>query len=230
MRARSHAKAWQTATARHTATDRGTDPQGSAYGGGLRARKAPGRAAGAALAAGALAAAVLAVPAQAQAASPGIPGLPGVPALTQDLQGPVVEHPVQQPFDYPAGEVCAFPAHADFPVSDLTTTTWTDAAGKPVFAIESGPLVMKVTNLANGRSVVRDISGTGVITYPDADSFVLSGNDWSAGFHTTDRPVHNQWIVASTFMSVKVTTVDGKTSRQLLALSGPYEDICKTLA
>lgn len=157
----------------------------------------------------------------------------GTPVDTRGLRGPVVTHPVEQSFDYPAGEVCAFPSHADFPVSDLTTKTWTDAAGNPVIATETGPLIMKVTNLDNGKSVVRDISGDGVITYPDypsADTYVLSGNDWGAGFHTADRPAHNRWIIASTFMSVKISVVDGKVSRQLLALGGPYEDLCKTLA
>lgn len=237
MNARRQATAWHMATARymaaarHMAAVRRTGVDGSAHGAaGRPARRIRGRAAGAALAAGVLAAAVLAVPAQAQAA-PAAPETPAqVPVQARGLRGPVVEHPVQQPFDYPAGEVCAFPAHAEFPVSDLTTRTWTDAAGTPVFAIESGPLVMKVTNLANGKTVVRDISGTGVITYPDPDSYILSGNDWSAGFHTTDRPVHNRWIVASTFMSVEITTVDGTTSRKLLALDGPYEDICATLS
>lgn len=190
----------------------------------------PARTGAAVLVAGTVAA-LLAVPADAGAAASGggVPDLPGVPANVSGLQGPVVTHPVQQPISYPAGEVCAFPTSAVFPVSDLTTQTWTDAAGTPVFAIESGPLVMHVTNLANGKSVERDISGTGVVTYPDPDSFILSGNDWSAGFHTGDQP-HNQWIVASTFMSVKISTVAGRTSRTLLALAGPYEDICKTLA
>lgn len=194
-------------------------------------RRPSARIGAAALVAGAVAAALLAVPADASAAASGsgIPDLPGIPANVSGLQGPVVTHPVQQPIDYPAGEVCAFPSHADFPVSDLTTRTWTDAAGTPVFAVESGPLIMKVTNLATGKSVERDISGTGVITYPDPDSFVLSGNDWSAGFHTGDHP-HNQWIVAGPFMSVKISTVAGRTSRTLLALAGPYEDICKTLS
>jgi hypothetical protein len=175
---------------------------------------------------------LLAAPADASAAASayGVQDLPGVPANVSGLQGPVVTHPVQESFDYPAGEVCAFPSHAEFPVSDLTTRTWTDAAGTPVIAVESGPLTMRVTNLTTGKTVDRDISGTGVITYPDPDSFVLSGNDWSAGFHTADRPVHNQWIVAGTYMSVKITTTAGKTTRALLALRGPYEDLCKTLA
>ena len=112
----------------------------------------------------------------------------------------------------------------------VTKQWWTDAAGTAVFAIESGPLIMRVTNTATGKSVERDISGTGVVTYPDPDSFVLSGNDWSAGFHTADRPVHNRWIVAGTYMSVRITTVAGKTTRTLLALRGPYEDLCETLS
>ncbi|MFI0895118.1 hypothetical protein [Streptomyces sp. NPDC020983] len=220
-------KARQGAAARRTgAPDAGE--------GTTAARRAPFRTAGAVvLAAGALAA-VLAAPARAQdGPATAVPDLPGVPATVQDLQGlqgPVVTHPSESPRDYPAGEVCAFPTHTEFPVSDLRMRTWTDSAGTPVLAIEDGPLLMEVTNLDTGRSIVRDISGTGVITYPTPDSYVLSGNDWSAAFHTTDRPVHNRWIVASTFMSVKVSTAGGVTSRELLALSGPYEDICATLA
>ncbi|MGW5354571.1 hypothetical protein ACWERV_29145 [Streptomyces sp. NPDC004031] len=220
-------------TRQEAAGDRAGAPDTGEGARGVRtARRSPARAAGAAaLAAGALAA-VLAAPAQAQAApaDAAVPALPGVPANVRGLQGPVVTHPDESPRDYPAGEVCAFPTHTEFPVSDLRMRTWTDSAGTPVFSIEDGPLLMKVTNLDSGESIVRDISGTGVITYPTPDSYVLSGNDWSAGFHTTDRPVHNKWIVASTFMSVKVTTVGGTTSRELLALSGPSEDICTTLS
>lgn len=108
--------------------------------------------------------------------------------------------------------------------------TWNDKAGNPVFSLESGPLVMRVTNLATGESVVRDISGSGTVVYPDANSFILSGGDWSASFHTNDRPAHNRWIITRGFMSVKVSTVDGVSSRQLLALRGPFEDLCMTLA
>jgi hypothetical protein len=178
-------------------------------------------------------------PAAAQALTPPAAGQPGTPAAAQarshpgpppGARGPIITHPTETAFDYPAGEVCAFPSHTEFPVDDLTMKTWVDAAGDPVFATETGPLVQRTTNLDTGETVERNISGDGVITYPDPDSYILSGNDWSAGFHTTDRPVHNKWIIAGPFMSVKITTVNGQTTRSLLALAGPYEDLCKTLS
>lgn len=149
--------------------------------------------------------------------------------LPGGLHGPVVTHPVQQPVDYPAGEVCPFAAHAEFPVNDLTMRTWYDDEGRPVFATESGPLVMDVTNLATGRSVTRDISGSGAVTYLDDGSHILSGGDWGVGFHTADRPVHNKWIISRGSMSVRIGEEDGKTTRTLLDLRGPYENLCETL-
>jgi hypothetical protein len=194
-----------------------------------------------ALAAG-VAAALVAVTAGTAGAAPtgvGIASRPGGPAAPATppgpppgALGPIVTHLVQESFGYPAGEVCSFPSHSDFPVQDLTLKTWTDTAGNPVFATETGPLYMRTTNLDTGWSVLSDISGSGVITYPDypdTSTYVLSGNDWAAGFHTTDSPVHNHWIVAHGYMSVKISTVDGVSSRTLLALHGPYTDLCKVL-
>jgi hypothetical protein len=201
---------------------------------GRRARRTGGAALAAAAAAALLAAPSAAADAPRAAVTPAESAAlaaAGVPASAlRGLHGPIVTHPVEQPFDYPAGEVCAFPSHSTFPVDDLTQKTWVDDAGNPVFAVESGPLVMRTTNLATGRTVERDVSGTGVLTYPAPDAFVLSGNDWVAGFHTGDRPVHNRWIVAYGYMSVKITSTPSGTSRTLLALRGPHEDLCATLA
>ncbi|MCH6160006.1 hypothetical protein [Streptomyces marispadix] len=147
------------------------------------------------------------------------------------LHGPVVTHPQQKPVDYPAGEVCPFAAHAEFPVADLTLRTWYDDERNPVFGVESGPLVMRVTNLDTGRTVTRDLSGTGTLTYPggDPDSHILGGGDWGVGLHTSDRPVHNKWLISHGHMSVQITTEDGTTKRRLLSLIGPYENLCETL-
>ncbi|SCK56205.1 hypothetical protein [Streptomyces sp. WMMB 322] len=118
---------------------------------------------------------------------------------------------------------------AEFPVDDLTLRTRYDEKDRPVFAAESGPLVMVVTNLATGRKVTRDISGSGTITCLGADSYILSGGDWGAGFHTSDRPMHNRWITGRGSMSVQITKDGGTSSRTLLDLRGPYEDLCETL-
>lgn len=212
---------------------------GTGTGGGVRRGR---RTRNVALAAGA-AAALLAVTAGTAGAAPtsaGAVSRPAVPAAPArplgpppGALGPIVTHPVQESFGYPAGEVCSFPSHSDFPVQDLTLKTWTDAAGNPLFAMGSGPLYMRTTNLDTGKSVLSDISGSGTITYPDypdESTYVLSGNDWGAGFHTTDSPVHNHWIVAYGYMSVKISTADGVNSRKtLLALQGPYTDLCKAL-
>lgn len=147
---------------------------------------------------------------------------------------PVVTHPQQQPYDYPAGEVCAFPAHVEFPVSDLTQSIWSDEQGRPLFGTETGALVLRATNLDTGRTVERDISGDGSLIYPtrDPSDFILSGRDWAAGMHGTDLPAAAQhhWYISRGFMSVRVTSKNGQTVRRQLALVGPYEDLCVALS
>lgn len=146
--------------------------------------------------------------------------------------GPVVTRPAQPDIDYPRGEVCPFPVKARFPVVDMTQKTWTDDDGNPVFAIVSGPLVVDATNLDTGKTVRRDISGTGTYSYPEpgTSTRILSGGDWAVGFRSADRPVHNKWLISRGFMSVRVTESNGTTQRELLELDGRYEDLCKTLA
>ena len=151
----------------------------------------------------------------------------GAPSL-DGLHGPVVTHPVQPDLDYARGEVCAFPTHAKTLVSDMTTKTWTNDAGDPVYSVTSGPLVMRMTNLDTGKSVTRDISGTGSTTYLDENREISSGGDWGAPFHSGDDPA-NKWLISRDFMSV-LYTKDGDTKkRKLLALEGRYEDLCRTL-
>ncbi|WP_217197162.1 hypothetical protein [Streptomyces buecherae] len=156
-------------------------------------------------------------------------------ARTAGLQGPVVTHPESRPYEYPAGEVCPFRARAEFPVSDLRLRTWTDGAGRPVFAVEDGPLVLRATNLDTGKTVEREVSGTATITYPAyprSDVYVMSGDNWATGFHAHDQPA-GRWLVSRGYMSVRISPADegtAGTAKKLLALYGPYEDLCATLA
>ncbi|GAA2074444.1 hypothetical protein GCM10009801_28380 [Streptomyces albiaxialis] len=144
------------------------------------------------------------------------------------MHGPVVTHPEQSEITTKRGEVCPFPTHADFPVADLKLRTWSNDAGDPVFAIESGPLVMRVTNLDTGRTIKRDISGTGTHTYPDKNTSVLSGADWGTLLRKDDKPAH-KWLISRGFMSVEYTTAGDKSTKRVIALDGDYEDLCETL-
>jgi hypothetical protein len=153
--------------------------------------------------------------------------------LSGGWHGPEVTHPKQPEVNYARGEVCPFPTHAEFPVVEMVQKTWTNDNGDPVYAIISGPLIMEVTNEDTGKTVRRDLSGTGTLSYPEpgnTGTHVLSGGDWGVGLHTDDRPVHNKWLVSRGFMSVRITESGGVSRRELLALEGPYEDLCKTLA
>ncbi|MFG3254170.1 hypothetical protein [Streptomyces sp. NPDC048172] len=145
------------------------------------------------------------------------------------MHGPFVTHPEMKPRDNPAGDVCPFDMHTEFPVADLTLRTWKNDAGDPVFAIESGPLVARVTNTWTGETVERDISGTGTHTYPDKKTDILSGPDWAGVLHKGDKPA-NKLLIAHGYMSIKITTEGDRTKREVLALDGEYEDLCETLS
>ncbi|MER0244662.1 hypothetical protein AAHZ94_22255 [Streptomyces sp. HSW2009] len=199
---------------------------------GKRCRRSGRTAAAAVWAVGLAAALTVGAAGPTSAATPGLEAPRGVPA---GLEGPIVTHPASQPFEYRAGEVCPFRARAEFPVSELRLRTWTDKEGRPVFAIEDGPLVLRAINLDTGKSVEREVSGTATITYPEypsSDVYVMSGDNWAAGFHHHDRPA-SKWLVSRGYMSVRLdpaAEATGGISKQLLALYGPYEDLCTTLA
>ncbi|MBF6331722.1 hypothetical protein [Nocardia transvalensis] len=156
-----------------------------------------------------------------------------VPAGAEPTGEWVVTHPESKPFDYRPGDVCAFGVHVEFPVSDLTRRVWHDPQGRPVHGTETGALVLRATNVDTGKTVERDVSGDGTLLYPTLDpaDYVLSGRDWAAGIYATDQPAQarNHWYISRGFMSVRITSHDGQTSRELLALAGPYEDLCQTL-
>ncbi|MDJ1131824.1 hypothetical protein [Streptomyces iconiensis] len=177
-------------------------------------------------------AAALLLVASAGAGARGTGDVGGVPGEGSGWHGPVVTHPAQPNVDSPRGAVCPFPVKGRFPVVDMTQKTWFNDAGDPVYAIVSGPLVMDATNLDTGKTVRRDISGTGTLSYPEpgSDTHILSGGDWGTLLHTGDRPVHNKWLISRGFMAVKYTESGGTTQRELLALEGRYEDLCRTLA
>jgi hypothetical protein len=169
------------------------------------------------------------------AAAPASAGPGSTPAAgTGGFNGPTVTHPGAAPEDLPAGAVCSFPLHLDFPVNKVVQDTWTNDAGQPVFAIASGLLLAHVTNVATGRDTTVSLDGTGDYSYLPDGSFILSGGGGIlANLHGTDSPPNEllfSAVSARSFISVRVATVNGKTVKTVLQLAGPHTNLCDVLS
>jgi hypothetical protein len=169
------------------------------------------------------------------AAGPASAG-PGVRPLTGTggFNGPAVTHPAAAPEDLAAGDVCGFPVHVDFPVNQVVQDTWTNDAGQPVFATASGLLIAHVVNVSTGRSTSVNLDGSGDYSFLPDGSFILSGGGGVlATLHGGDSPSHDllfSAVTAHSFVSVRVATVNGKTVKTVLQLSGPHSNLCDVLA
>lgn len=78
------------------------------------------------------------------------------------------------PFDIPAGEVCDFPIHGE-PVVDKVVSkvlaTYPDGSTKVQLA--KGPLILRITNVDNGKSHNENGSGTGLFRFATDGSFTV---------------------------------------------------------
>lgn len=133
-------------------------------------------------------------------------------------------------FVVPAGDRCSFELRGEV-VSDKerirTLDTYSD--GSPRVQQVVGQLVVRYTNTATGRSVVRNLTGNALIDYGTDGSFtlILKGGHFAAGLQPTD-------VGGPAFL---VFTGSGHTlhiaangSRTVTFGHGPVEDICQTLA
>jgi hypothetical protein len=142
---------------------------------------------------------------------------------------PVVTHPVPAGVTLPAGAVCAFDVRVEFPETDLTRYTWS-ADGRPAFAIETGTMIADFTAVATGRTVRRDLSGTGYYAYPDERTTVLSGTRIVALLGAQDSPPNQLLFSGGGFMSVRVVvSASGARVRTVVVKSPKAENICATL-
>ncbi len=78
------------------------------------------------------------------------------------------------PFDIPAGEVCDFPIHGE-PVVDKVMSkvlaTYPDGSTKVELA--KGPLILRITNVDNGRTHLENGSGTGLFRFATDGTFTV---------------------------------------------------------
>jgi hypothetical protein len=132
-----------------------------------------------------------------------------------------------KPFDQT--DVCPFPIHGDVVRDEeevRTDTTYPD--GSPRKEEFRGPLVLRLTNTATGRSVVRDVSGYAVLRFaPHGGSTWSFDGGASIGVHAGNRATPpGSYIVHGRF-TLRIAA-DG--TRDLRARHASVEDLCTTLA
>jgi hypothetical protein len=137
--------------------------------------------------------------------------------------------PVREPtpdfeFEFAAGEVCSFAIEGTTLVNRGYTTTFFDPNGNPVMQIISGTLIVQVTNLDTGTSVVRNISGPGTITFAPDGGFTLEAN--GAWLFVT-LPGGPSLAYINKGRIVFEFTPDGQIN--VLMQQGIQEDLCATL-
>ncbi len=90
-----------------------------------------------------------------------------------------------------------------------------------------GTLVSRFTNLATGKSVVRDLSGDGVETLRADGKLESFGGigPFSIGFHASDPYPQGYYRLDG----VHLVTFDADGTRHMTVAFGPEENLCKTL-
>jgi hypothetical protein len=159
-------------------------------------------------------AAGIALPASASAAAPA-----GAATTGEPVPAP--------PFTLPAGEVCPFAVHGEYPINEQRGYTYTEADGS-VDEVVVGRLVGVFTNVATGKSVRRDLSGNGFFrTAPDGTLLLAADGPALIGFHAGDQPQKQLEINGAQSQVVVRFAASGQRTR--LLQHGPYEDLCQTL-
>ena len=133
------------------------------------------------------------------------------------------------PFEFAAGALCPFGLKGDILYDhEFTRVTATFPDGSPKIEEFTGPLGIRFTNEATGKSVDRDITGfTRLLHSPDgAREFDMWGNNVAPVYPGTDKtfPV-GDYVTHGYFVFV----VHADKSREYIVRHGTSEDICKTL-
>jgi hypothetical protein len=134
-----------------------------------------------------------------------------------------------EPFTLVAGDVCAFAVHGDI-VSDheLVRTLQTYPDGSPREQEFVGPLVIRYTNLSSGKSVERNLTGTGWWFF-DQDGTIRGHGVGHLGIaiHAGNTsPPPGEYVLTGAFDFI--LHPDG--IRSFSIQGGTVENLCQTLA
>ena len=133
----------------------------------------------------------------------------------------------QGPISVPAGAVCPFAVSAEPVHEDLAVRYHYDDTGA-VDAYEfKGPLLARITNLDNGASVVRSLSGFGTVTpYADGSYDAVFEGGLLLFMASGDSPSSELLLLTGR------TVLHGSPAgaKTVVASSGSSENLCRTLA
>jgi hypothetical protein len=134
-----------------------------------------------------------------------------------------------QPFTTPG--VCAFTMQGDIVRDEeevRTDATFPD--GSPRIQMFRGPLIIRFTNLSNGRSVVRELSSTGRMEYrPDGTTMLYSYGDGatSVRIFIGNATTPAGWYIPYGRFRL---TIHPDGTRDLMPIHSEVENLCRTLA
>jgi hypothetical protein len=148
--------------------------------------------------------------------------------------------PVRQPvpaedFSIPAGVVCNFEVFVHFVTNNQYSIDFFDADGIPTRTITQGHLVMEITNLDTGTSVIRNVSGPGTKTHPD-EVLVATGS-WFFAFapgelvslgNLEPDDEGSMFINRGTWVA-DLGDPEAGVPHRLLSETGVQENLCETL-
>ena len=133
----------------------------------------------------------------------------------------------QGPISVAAGAVCAFPITAEPVRQDLRLRYHYDDAGTIDGYEVVGPLIARVTNTATGTSVIRNLSGQGIVIFaPDGSWQAVVNGGFLLFFRATDEPA-NALLFFEGHTVLNGTSTGQKT---LVSHTAPGENLCETLA
>jgi hypothetical protein len=138
-------------------------------------------------------------------------------------------------FSIPADVVCSFPVFVHFVTNNQYSIDFFDADGDLTRTITQGHLVMEITNLDTGTSVIRNVSGPGKTTHPD-EVLVATGS-WFLAFAPGELVSPGELEPnerGSMFINHgKLVVLLGdlpEIPHELISQTGVQEDLCATLS
>ena len=132
----------------------------------------------------------------------------------------------QGPISVPAGTTCAFPITAEPVRQDLRIRYHSDETGNLDGYEVVGPLIARITNTSTGASVIRNLSGEGIVIFqPDGSWDAVVNGGFLIFFRAGDEPAN------ALLFYTGHTVLHGSPTGQktLVSHTSPAENLCETL-